>query len=37
MKGLMVYRHRRKDNKEVFYVGVGGKRRPYSIHGRKFK
>ena len=34
MKGLIVYRHRRKDNKEVFYVGIGGKRRPHSIHNR---
>ena len=34
MKGLMVYRHRRKDNNEVFYVGVGRKKRPYSMYSR---
>jgi len=34
MKGLLVYRHRRKDNGDVFYIGIGGKRRPSSIHSR---
>lgn len=29
-----VYRHRRKDNNQVFYVGIGDKRRPYCKHRR---
>lgn len=30
----LVYRHRRLDNNEVFYIGIGNKRRPYSKRGR---
>jgi hypothetical protein len=31
----LVYRHRRLDNNKVFYVGVGGEKRPYSKRRNK--
>ena len=27
-KNVLVYRHRRLDNNQVFYIGIGGKNRP---------
>jgi hypothetical protein len=26
---ILVYRHRRNDTNEVFYIGIGKKRRPF--------
>ena len=31
---IFIYRHRRLDNNQVFYIGIGKKNRPYSKHGR---
>jgi hypothetical protein len=31
---IFVYRHRRLDNNQIFYIGIGKKNRPYSKHGR---
>jgi anti-sigma28 factor (negative regulator of flagellin synthesis) len=35
-KKYVVYLHKRKDNSEVFYVGIGRKDRPYSKYRNKF-
>lgn len=32
MRNKVVYLHRRKSDKEVFYVGMGGEYRPYQFH-----
>lgn len=31
---IVIYRHRRLDTNEVFYVGMGGKKRPFVKRGR---
>jgi hypothetical protein len=30
----LVYRHKRNDTNEVFYIGMGNDKRPYNIYGR---